>query len=130
MPQHEFIPSTYVLDSINGESLGKPMVRLRSIGQNQEQSFRFTFQAIRPNLFRTTFSSDTHPLPPHPSAPLPSINLKGNTPRVGRTKSEPEVRIELDEAITTINWNKSTIVMLQLSSEPPIHKNLSYRSYD
>jgi len=129
MPQHEFIPGTYVLDSINGEFLGKSTVRLRSTGQNQEPSFRFTFQAVRPNLFRTTFSSDTHPLPPHPSAPPPSIDLNGITPYVSQTKSEPEVRIELDDINVTINWKQSPIVTLQWGSEPPIHQDLSFRSY-
>jgi alpha-glucosidase (family GH31 glycosyl hydrolase) len=129
MPQHEFIPSTYVLDSVNGESLGKSTVRLRSTGQNQEPPFRFTFQAVRPNLFRTTFSSDTHPLPPHPSAPLPSINLNGITPHVSRTNSEPEVRMELDDVTITINWRHSPILTLQWGSEPPIHQDLPFRSY-
>src|SRR3984885_1451318 len=129
MPQNEFIPGTYVLDSINGEDLGKSTVRLRSTGQNQEPSFQFTFQAVRPNLFRTTFFSDTPPPPPHPSAPLPSINLNGFNPCMSRTKSEPEVQIELDDVIITINWRRSPILTLQWGSEPPIHQDLPFRSY-
>ncbi|KAL2357376.1 neutral alpha-glucosidase ab precursor [Cryomyces antarcticus] len=72
MPQHERIPNKYVVDSVNGESQ-RSIIRLRST--DHEPSFKFTFEAIRPNLFRTEFFSDKHPLPPHPSCPRPKANL-------------------------------------------------------
>jgi alpha-glucosidase (family GH31 glycosyl hydrolase) len=129
MPQHEYIPSGFVVDSINGESRNKSLIRLRSTGQGHEPSFRFTFEAIRPDLFRTTFFSESHPLPPHPSAPSPAVDLKGIIPVVSKSTSEPEVRINLDDINATVNWKHTPVVRLQWGSESPIHADLPFRSY-
>ena len=129
MPQQEYMPNGYVIESVNGESRGKSAIRLRSTSQGQEPSFQFTFEAIRPNLFRTTFSSDSHPLPPHPSAPPPSTDLKGINPRVSRSESGSEVQISLGDINATISWTETPVVTLQWGAEPPIHQDLPFRSY-
>jgi alpha-glucosidase (family GH31 glycosyl hydrolase) len=129
MPQHEYIPTGFVLDSINGESRNKSSIRLRSTGHGQEPSFQFTFEAIRAGLFRTTFFSESHPLPPHPSAPSPSVDLTGIIPLVSRSPSELEVRINLDDINATINWKHTPVVKLQWGAEPSIHADLPFRSY-
>ena len=129
MPQREYLPSGYSVESINGESRNKSALRLRSTGEGQEPPFEFTFEAIRPNLFRTTFSSDSHPLPPHPSAPTPTVDLKGVNPLVTRSKCGSEVRVNLDDVNVTINWTQTPVVTLQWSDEPPVHQDLPFRSY-
>src|SRR5271170_4480265 len=129
MPQHEYIPNGYFVEPINGESGGNSMIRLRSTGQGQEAPFRFTFEAIRPNLFRTTFFSDSHPLPPHPSAAPLSVNLQGINPQVSRSKSGSEVCFNLGDINATISWTQTPVVTLQWAEEPPIHRDLPYRSY-
>ena len=129
MPQYEYIPNGYILESINGESACKSAIRLRSTGLGQEPSFRFTFEAVRPGLFRTTFSSDSHPLPPHPSTPRPSQDLKGIEPVMTRSKSGSEVCINLDDINATVSWTQTPVVTLQWAVEPPIHQDLPFRSY-
>src|SRR2546423_768553 len=129
MPQHEYTPNGYVVESINGESRGKSAIRLRSTSLGREPLFRFTFEAIRPNLFRTTFSSDSHPLPPHPSVLCPTVDLNGISPVVTRSKSGSEVRINLNDINATINWNQTPVLTLQWLTERPIYQDLPFRSY-
>ncbi|KAF5016305.1 hypothetical protein F66182_12054, partial [Fusarium sp. NRRL 66182] len=66
MPQREFVPKKYELSKDGNKST----LALRSVGG--KQSFDFTFEAVRPNLFRVRFTSDAHPLPPYPSVPEPT----------------------------------------------------------
>lgn len=129
MPQHEYIPGGFVVDSVNGESRNRSCIRLRSTSPDQEPSFRFSFEVIRPGLFRTTFFSDSHPLPPHPSVPFPRVDLGGINPVVSRAASEPEIRVELDSINATINWKHTPVVTFQWGAEPPIHADLPFRSY-
>ena len=129
MPQREYIPTGYSVESINGESRGKSAIHLRSTALGQEPPFAFTFEAIRPNLFRTTFSSDSHPLPPHPSALAPSVDLNGIVPLVTRAKSGSEVCINLDDISVIVDWTQTPVVTLQWGKEQPIHQDLPFRSY-
>ena len=62
MPQQERVPNTWERTAAQGVSLQSKGASL---------PFTFNFEAIRPNVFCTTFFSDTHPLPPHPSVSSP-----------------------------------------------------------
>src|SRR5271155_516187 len=35
----------------------------------------FTLEPVRTNVFRVTFTTESHPLPPHPSIPKPAVLL-------------------------------------------------------
>ncbi len=56
-------------------SAGAPTVALRSVDSINGTHFDFSFEALRPGIFRTTFSAPSHPLPPFPSAKRLEPNL-------------------------------------------------------
>lgn len=130
MPQHEYTPQKYVPIQTNGGAEGKsrftPDVQLEST--DGDASFQFTFQAVRPGLFRTTFSSKTHPLPPHPSCPRPNADLAGLKYISESTASQKT--IEVGDIIATVEWNGAPVVSLQFSGQSSvIHQDLNFRSY-
>ncbi|KAG9230605.1 neutral alpha-glucosidase [Amylocarpus encephaloides] len=119
MPQHEFIPQAYVLTEEGPSSLTL---------NSTDSGFRFAFEALRPGLFRTTFYSLTHPLPPHPSAFRPSQNLEGADPKLNTAGSQK--RIVVGNITASVEWTGCPVVSLQLASqEKPIHRDLQFRSY-
>src|SRR5271156_1147352 len=97
MPQHEYIPVEYEVADVDGTEPYKLPIRLQSTSQGQ--SFEFTFDAIRPHLFRTTFTSAHHPLPPHPSARPPAVDLEGIEPVVRRRGNVIRIILHDIEAI-------------------------------
>ncbi|KAE9362906.1 glycoside hydrolase family 31 protein [Stipitochalara longipes BDJ] len=130
MPQHEYTPQKYVPIQANGHVEDKayrtPDVQLEST--DGDTSFQFTFEAIRPGLFRTTFSSKTHPLPPHPSCPRPAIDFGGVKPISQSTASQKV--IEVGDVTATIDWSGPPLVTLQSAGQDkPIHRDLDFRSY-
>jgi hypothetical protein len=101
-------------------------VRLES--STGDSQFRFTFEALRPGLFRTTFSSSTHPLPPHPSTARPAQDFAGLKPSA--ETADKQKKITLDDVSATVEWGDCPIVTLQLAGrQKPIHRDLDFRSY-
>ncbi|TAQ88459.1 hypothetical protein B7494_g3240 [Chlorociboria aeruginascens] len=122
MPQQEFVPEHYVSVVEDGSA----NVALES--SDLDSPFRFTFEPIRPGLFRTTFSSKTHPLPPHPSAPRPAVDLGGLHVRCESTTSQK--KIVVGDITATIDWTGCPLVSLSLhGQEKSIHADLPFRSY-
>ncbi|KAG4441175.1 hypothetical protein IFR05_003346 [Cadophora sp. M221] len=116
MPQHEYIPQDYTVVQESGQD-----VTLISAGK----PFQFTFEALRPGLFRTSFTSKTHPLPPHPSTPRPTPNLDGTATS---KSSGSQKTINLEGVTATVDWNGPPLVSLQLDGQI-IHRDLEFRSY-
>ena len=130
MPQHEYTPQKYVPIQTNGYVEGKsqstPDVQLEST--DGDTSFQFTFQAVRPGLFRTTFSSKTHPLPPHPSCPCPNTDLGGLKPISESTPSQKTIKV--GDVTATVEWSGPPVVSLQFAGQGgAIHRDLNFRSY-
>lgn len=130
MPQRECVPRSYELVQETGQSSDAPQVatdlKLRSTSPGSP--FQFSFQALRPGLFRTTFSSATHPLPPHPSAALPAADLAGLEITAESTDSQRTIRV--GHVTATIDWSDAPVVSLKLAGqEAPIHRDLPFRSY-
>lgn len=126
MPQREFVPQHYEL--VTDSVLAKESVDLKLISRDQDSEFQFTFQPLRPGLFRTTFTSPTHPLPPHPSASIPTANLRNADIRTSTTDKQKV--IEIDDVKATINWTNVPIVTLHVAGQQkPIHADLDFRSY-
>ena len=129
MPQLEYTPQKYVPIQVNGHIDGKghraPDIQLQST--DGDKSFQFTFEAIRPGLFRTTFSSKTHPLPPHPSCPRPTVP-SGFMPVSESAAFQKSICVAGVKA--TVDWSGPPIVCLHLSGQDkPIHRDLDFRSY-
>ena len=128
MPQREYVPRSYGLIQENGyfkDAIRSTDLRLTS---TDSDSFQFSFQALRPGLFRTTFSSKSHPLPPHPSTPRPVADLadaKISSETNGSVKT-----INVGDVTATIDWTDAPVVSLQLAGQrTPIHRDLPFRSY-
>ncbi|CZT11350.1 probable alpha-glucosidase [Rhynchosporium agropyri] len=128
MPQREFVPQKYTVlpekGIIEGSSSGE--VSLEST--DGDSPFQFTFQALRPGLFRTTFSSKTHPLPPHPSTPRPQATIQAAN--VSSNSSSSNKTFNAGGVTATIDWSGPPLVSLQLDGQStPIHSDLDFRSY-
>lgn len=129
MPQREYIPSVYKQLLANGHSNGvkSTSADLHLEATDGDAIFSFSFEALRPGLFRTTFSSKTHPLPPHPSTPKPTASFEVK-PTV--KTSESSQTIIAADVIATVDWSGPPMVSLQLEGQKnPIHKDLEFRSY-
>ncbi|KIY02038.1 uncharacterized protein Z520_02176 [Fonsecaea multimorphosa CBS 102226] len=125
MPQLESISKTY--KPVDSKSKRPAAIQLQS--EDLETPFSFTFEAIRPNIFRTTFTSDSHPLPPYPSIPRPerkldNININSNQ------ISEASCSFELGDIRASVDWNHAPVVSLGwLGSKEILHSDLAFRSY-
>lgn len=121
-PQHEFVPKSWVFDEPKCSS---GLLALKS--SDSDHDFTFTFEAIRPNIFRTTFTSSSHPLPPHPSACKPES--KGSA----AAHSNPDKKqfgLFTGGVTAKVDWQETPVVSLSLSDfEGPIHQDLPFRSY-
>lgn len=125
MPQREYIPRNYELD-VSEHNASEVLTSLSSRESNL--SFQFAFEAVRPNLFRTTFTSKLHPLPPHPSAPRPKTDLSDLKPRI--TTSQSQRTLTLGDVKVNIDWVDTPIVSLSFTdSNELLHKDLPFRSY-
>ena len=123
MPQHEYVPRSYAL----AQAPAAPAeLRLQSTGG--ATPFDFSFEALRPGLFRTTFSSSTHPLPPHPSVARPAAALAGVPVAAESAASRKTIRVGAVTA--TVDWSDAPVVALQLAgTSAPVHRDLPFRSY-
>jgi hypothetical protein len=88
MPQLEHIPHGY---HAVAETTSKTAdVQLKSA----EGDFDFTFEALRPGLFRTTFTSPKHLLPPHRAAAVPERTLSGSIVQATSTETKKDLNVE------------------------------------
>ncbi|KAF2015167.1 glycoside hydrolase family 31 protein [Aaosphaeria arxii CBS 175.79] len=126
MPQEELVPLNFQLAQRNNSSNGDIILQTKQNGL----SFEFTFQALRPGLFRTTFTSSKHPLPPHRAAPVPSGKLEQG--EFQSSSPSPTCKsFDLNGTIASVDWAEGPpIVSLTLPGhKTPIHADLPNRSY-
>lgn len=131
--QYERVPKDYVLDEAPSSPATEPSVRLRSVDASLTESMIFTFEALGPSLFRTTFASDKHPLPPYPSAwrPAPFFPPGDAAPKV-TTDSVCQTREMLlpGGLRALVEWSHSPVISLFLEGvQMPVHRDLPFRSY-
>jgi alpha-glucosidase (family GH31 glycosyl hydrolase) len=129
MPQREYVPRSYENVQENGHLSGSKQVSTDlTLRSTDPEAFQFSFHALKPGLFRTTFSSKTHPLPPHPSTPQPSPDLKSVavfSELTGTLKT-----INIGDVTATVDFSDAPVVSLQLAGQKtPIHRDLPFRSY-
>lgn len=132
MPQDETTPRSFELDSAHEHSASALYLQ----GTDASQPVSFTFEAVRPGLFRTTFTSPDHPLPPHPNVRRPeSARATGanGASEVNGVNGEAHgklKRIRNGNATARVEWSDTPVVTLQLDgAEKPIHTDLAFRSY-
>ncbi|KAI5460398.1 glycosyl hydrolases family 31-domain-containing protein [Mariannaea sp. PMI_226] len=131
MPQSERVVKNWVLDSSNsgGDASSAAQVHLKS--KDKETPFTFTFEAVRENVFRTTFTSESHPLPPHPSVPRMERDLKSNF-RVTSESSGSSKEMKIGDVTAKVDWESTTPLLsisLSESQAEPLHQDVPHRSY-
>ncbi|KAH7176964.1 glycosyl hydrolases family 31-domain-containing protein [Dactylonectria macrodidyma] len=126
MPQKERVPTKWAVDASNADTDSALYLRC----QDSKLPFSFSFEAVRPNVFRTTFSSATHPLPPHPS--IPPVNKELGTASVSAAVTEGSKEITIGDIAATVDWSGG-VPLLSVgfadSKDAPLHSDLPYRSY-
>jgi alpha-glucosidase (family GH31 glycosyl hydrolase) len=123
MPQLEHIPQGY--DASTSANTVDTSLEL----QSKTGDFKFSFEALRPGLFRTTFTSPKHLLPPHRAAPVPKCDLSGASSQASSTDTSKSLNI--DGVNASVDWASGLpLVSLTLPGhKSPIHTDLPHRSY-
>ncbi|KAL2822409.1 glycosyl hydrolases family 31-domain-containing protein [Aspergillus granulosus] len=123
MPQKEYLPKRYQETQAQDAS---PAVYLHSEGA--KRSFDFSFETIRENLFRVTFTSPDHPVPPYPSVTKPTTDLSGLDIKTSAGPSQKE--FEIGNVKASVNWENTPVVSLSWKGDKkPLYRDLPLRSY-
>lgn len=125
MPQNEFCPRQY--RPIHAQENQDSSVHLRSV--DGDRPFEFTFEPVRRALFRVTFSSVDHPIPPYPSVCRPATDLSNVEVSAAITSLNTK-QIQVGDVTASVDWTHSPVVSLAWTgSEKPLHRDVSFRSY-
>ncbi|KAF2194412.1 glycoside hydrolase family 31 protein [Zopfia rhizophila CBS 207.26] len=126
MPQQELVPQHFGVDCSKEPSEAELFLRC----DEQDNFFAFSFQAVRPGLFRTTFVSDNHPLAPHRSAPIPETRA-GHVKPNSSSSTAASKEIIFEDIVAKIRWDHGPpeISLAFAGSAAPIHSDLPHRSY-
>ena len=109
-------------------------MHLLSSKASNNQSFEFSFEAIRKNLFRVSFTSPDHPTPPFPSVAKPPTNLDDVNVAVKDSTSTTKT-VEVGDVTASVDWAQTPVVSLSYQGqgkehdEKPLYKDLPLRSY-
>ncbi|KAK3067611.1 hypothetical protein LTR53_015418 [Teratosphaeriaceae sp. CCFEE 6253] len=122
MPQDELILNQYRCEPSDQSD----QVSVQLISTEACEPVRFTFEPIRPGLFRTTFSSKTHPLPPFPSAPKPTADISSF--KVSND-GDYNMTFESGHVEARVDWQAEPIVSIGFAGEKPLQEDLKFRSY-
>ncbi|BCR83707.1 putative alpha-glucosidase [Aspergillus chevalieri] len=130
MPQKEYSPRDYKQVPTKDSQ-----VHLSSKAKNNE-SFDFTFEPIRKNLFRVTFTSPGHPTPPFPSVTKPPTDLANVKVAVKDTAPTAKI-LEVGDITASIDWSHTPVITLSWtgdevkpgSGQKALYKDLPLRSY-
>jgi alpha-glucosidase (family GH31 glycosyl hydrolase) len=122
----EHIPQKYEFEAERYD--GGIATHLSSSATDRYGLYHFSFEAVRPNLFRTAFYSDTHPLPPHPSVRRPVTNLQ-NVKTRQRHINPTNVQFSIGDVEVRLNISSCPTISLGFSGQPTLHEDLPHRSY-
>lgn len=123
MPQLEYVPDTY--SRFESTSSAGSLCLVTKV---DDVDFQFNFEPIRPDVFRISFTSETHPLPPHPS-------IQRAVPEISRSEINLKQEgsnhtVELGDVTASVEWKEAPIVSLSWSrSGEKLHSDLPFRSY-
>ncbi|KAH8888520.1 family 31 glycosyl hydrolase [Thozetella sp. PMI_491] len=124
--QYEYTPKDYVLEDAGSSSAS---LKLKTTDEALEQPFEFQFEAVRPNIFRTTFTSKSHPTPPFPSAPQLKASSE-SAAKVTADAGKKTATVQNGTAKAVVEWTHAPVVTLYLDGvEKPVFQDLGFRSY-
>lgn len=126
MPQLESIPRAYVeLEEATASRASS--IHLRS--SSDALCFDYRFEVVRSNLFRATFTSESHPLPPWPSVKEPKSQAHSFDLSSYRPDSQSIV-FDVGPVTASVEWADTPVVSLGWKGAPePLHRDLDSRSY-
>ncbi|KAK6856090.1 Neutral alpha-glucosidase C [Apiospora arundinis] len=131
--QKERVPQHYQLNEASGSAAGSKTaaaISLQSTDESTSDPCTFQFEAIRPNVFRTTFTTPQHPVPPFPSVKRVAPDFGDSAPEVTTDLDRCSREIKCGKTKAVVDWSNTPVVSLFLDgAEKPIHKDLDYRSY-
>lgn len=125
MVQLEVVPTNY--QQVGKQDDASPSVYLQS--KQNGTAYDFSFEALRPGLFRTTFTSKDHRLPPHRAAPIPSRKLDDT--KINCAQASHVKTIEVEGVTAKVDWSDGPpLVSVTLPNQKaPIYTDLPNRSY-
>lgn len=123
MPQKERVPTGWAAEPSKSDA--ELSVNLKC--QNANLPFAFSFEAVRANVFKTTFTSSSHPLPPHPS--IPSVATQLGNASTSVTASEGSKGIKVDNILAEVNWKDGVPLVSITLDNKLLHEDLPHRSY-
>ncbi|KAL8407083.1 hypothetical protein RB596_009636 [Gaeumannomyces avenae] len=128
MGQNERIPGSWSLES--SQDAGAPSVRLASA--DKDLPFTFSLETVRPNVFRTTYTSPSHPLPPQPSVTRAEPQLGQATAAV-KSLGDKRRRIEVADAVVELDWSGDTpllnVSLAGQEDKAPLLQDVPNRGY-
>ncbi|KAH8173601.1 glycosyl hydrolases family 31 domain-containing protein [Sarocladium implicatum] len=129
-PQKELVPSQWTAQSTSQED-SNPSITLTC--DDKSLPFTFSFEAVRKNVFRTRYTSERHPLPPHPSVPVAETDLSGAVDLNVTTAATHKV-ISTAGIEARVEWGTadSCTPVVQISyqgADKPLHSDVPHRSY-
>ncbi|KAI1878245.1 uncharacterized protein JN550_000427 [Neoarthrinium moseri] len=132
--QTEYVPQQYKLketpETVNERVETSIFLQSFAAKELTRLPSSWSFEALRSNVFRTTFSTPEHPLPPFPSAVRPCPKFDGITPSVTGGNDGCSRSITLGKVKVVVEWSGAPLVSVFLDGSPTaIHKDLPFRSY-
>ncbi|KAK6431919.1 hypothetical protein LTR95_011919 [Oleoguttula sp. CCFEE 5521] len=122
MPQDETVPKQYERCDDDTKS---DLVELKSTTVTNKQAI-FTFACVRPGVYRSTFSSNDHPLPPFPSCERPERT--STIAKLQAVGSHEVVVIDDTGASAHLDWTAAPVLKLSYHNET-MYTDLPHRSY-
>ena len=121
MPQLEHAPLGFQTNASTNQTDARVALQSSSGG------FEFTFEALRPGLYRTAFTSPKHLLPPHRAAPIPDGKVEASNVSFSETSRS----FNVNGTTATVDWATGPpLVSLALPGHTsPMHSDLPNRSY-
>ena len=124
MPQREVVPQKWARRPHTGHDRQSGyLLGLESTSHGK--TAQFSFETIRPGIFRTQFWSDTHPLPPYPNIFTPFASKA--EPTSGAEQAEILIS---DDIQAEVDWKGTPVVSVRWKdSSTNLHSDLPDRSY-
>lgn len=119
----EQVPLTYERSTQDSQS-NAASIHLRSTELSEPVDW--TFEALRPGLFRTTFSSQTRPLPPFPNAQRPAAE---DSSIATEQKGDSSQTFTAGDVEATVDWSAAPLVSIGFKGQEPLYHDLPHRSY-
>ena len=127
--QSEQVPVAYKYSSTAADESEHRVVLQSEALPGEGEALTWTFQPVSNHIFRTTFSSPQHPLPPYPSIKAKNILLGSEINTTFETEHR-RVYISTPDVDANISYTGPPVVLVRLKGQPKAtHADVERRSY-